>query len=143
MDSCVTWHVAPHETCQAPRKSLDEQGLRPRAAMPPRSLCTGSAAREQVQAAVQRHEHTSSCRYQRTLGSHQAISGCAELMPGRRSSQKDPWCTVQGLSGQLVSSQLCKERSISSTSSVNLESQQMEAKGYGASRRKKVDRDQS
>lgn len=53
-------------------------------------------------------EHTCSCRHWRALGSHQATSGCAELVPGKRCSQKDPCCTVQGLSGAYVSL-LCRE----------------------------------
>lgn len=29
-NSVITWHVIPHQTYQAPRDSLDEQGPRPR-----------------------------------------------------------------------------------------------------------------
>lgn len=81
-------------------------------------------------------EHTCSCRHWRALGSHQATSGCAELVPDKRCTQKDPCCTVQGLSGAYLFL-LCREYS-----SVNVESQQMEARGHGADGRKKVDRDQ-
>lgn len=63
-------------------------------------------------------------------------SGSAELVRGRRSSQKDSCCTVQGLSGGLCASNWRLEASvcpsisgrIASTSSVNLKSQQTEPK---------------
>lgn len=71
--SVLTWHVVPLQTCQVPRDSLDEQGLKPRATLPSRSLYIGSAVRDRAQVAEQRQEHTRSRRHQRALGSlHQA-----------------------------------------------------------------------
>lgn len=143
--SDLTWHVVPHQTCQVPRDSPDEQCLRPRATLPSRSFYIGSAVRDQAQVAVQRHEHTRSRRHQRALGSPQpGHSGCAELVPDRRSSQKDSCCTVQGLSGGLCASNyrlkapVCPNISehVTSRSSVNLKSQQMEAKGCGVEGRR-------
>lgn len=138
--SVLTWHVVPLQTCQVPRDSLDEQGLKPRATLPSRSLYIGSAVRDRAQVVEQRQEHTSSRRHQRALGSlPPGHSGCAELVPGRRSSQKDSCCTVQGLLGGLCASNyrleapVCPNISehVTSRSSVNLKSQQMEAKGCG------------
>lgn len=88
---------------------------------------------------MHRHEHTRSCRYWKVLGAHHATSGWAELVPGGRSSQKDPCCTVQGLSGGPVC-HVCRD--INPTFRVNLKSQQMEARGYGVDGRKEEDRDQ-
>lgn len=149
--SVITWHVVPHQIYQVPRDGLDEQGLRPRVTpaikiIPHWFSCQGSSAGS----CAERHEHTRSCRHQRALGSHQATQDVLSwsLVEGApRRTHAAPFRAFQEayVLPTRGSRRLCVPASsgcITSTPSVNLKSQQMEAKGCSAGRRKKVDTDQ-
>lgn len=98
---------------------------------------------------MQRHEHTRSCRHQRALGSQQATQDVLSspwqkelpegLMLHSSGPFRRPMCFQLEARGFCVSQRF---RAHHHHVSVNLKSQQMEAKGCGAGRRKKVDTDQ-